>query len=153
MGLEPTTSTLATWCSSQLSYTRSNFGGAEGIRTPGLCNAIAELFQLSYSPTDYTRMPAARPSKLGGAEGIRTPDPRHAKPVLYQLSYRPKFLRPYNCWSGRPGSNRRPPTWKDGALPTELRPLILWWRERDLNPRPRRYERRVLPSELSRFTC
>ena len=28
----------------------SNFGGAEGSRTPDLCSAIAALSQLSYSP-------------------------------------------------------------------------------------------------------
>ncbi len=34
------------------------------------------------------------------------------------------FLWANSLWSGRQGSNLRPPTWKDGALPTELLPLI-----------------------------
>ena len=29
-------------------------------------------------------------------------------------------------WSGRRGSNPRPPAWKAGALPTELHPLRFW---------------------------
>ncbi len=31
-------------------FTRENLGGAEGIRTPDLCSAIAALSHLSYSP-------------------------------------------------------------------------------------------------------
>ena len=29
-------------------------------------------------------------------------------------------------WSGKRGSNSRPPPWQGGALPTELFPLIFW---------------------------
>ncbi len=59
--------------------------GAEGIRTPGLLNAIQSLSQLSYSPIlfDY------RQGSRHGAEGIRTPDLISAIDALSQLSYSP----------------------------------------------------------------
>ena len=34
---------------------RDEFGGAEGIRTPDLCSAIAALSHLSYSPGPFGR--------------------------------------------------------------------------------------------------
>ena len=37
-------------------------------------------------------------------------------------------------WSPRPDSNRRPPPYHGGALPTELHGQ-LWWREKDSNLR------------------
>ena len=37
-----------------------DFGGAEGIRTPDLINAIDALSQLSYSPTDNNHNPTNR---------------------------------------------------------------------------------------------
>ena len=61
-------------------------GGAEGIRTPDLLNAIETRSQLRHSPTKpiYTF-----PNRLGGAEGIRTPDLISAIDALSQLSYSP----------------------------------------------------------------
>ncbi len=39
-------------------------GGAEGDRTPDLCNAIAALSQLSYGPIDFGTNPAGCGSAL-----------------------------------------------------------------------------------------
>ena len=57
----------------------------------------------------------------------------------------------------RPGSNRRPPACKAGALPAELRPhknfrerqrplCVPWWALVDSNHRPRPYQGRALTS-------
>ena len=40
----------------------------------------------------------------------------------------------------RPGSNRRPPACKAGALPAELRPRRQWWAREDSNLRPHAYQ-------------
>jgi hypothetical protein len=81
------------------------------------------------------------------------------------------FPRPRCWWSrhwwSRPGSNRRPPACKAGALPAELRPqeqmsdardrkasdtryltsgIRSWWAREDLNFRPHAYQARALTS-------
>ena len=61
-------------------------GGAEGIRTPDLLNAIQALSQLSYSPKLNWSVIGKVP---GGAEGIRTPGLISAIDALSQLSYSP----------------------------------------------------------------
>ena len=54
---------------------------------------------------------------------------------------------PLKTWWSQPGSNRRPPACKAGALPAELWPLIAatsiwqdWWVWEDLNLRPHPYQ-------------
>src|SRR5262249_16382348 len=59
-------------------------------------------------------------------------------------------------WWSQTGSNRRPPAWKAGALPTELWPrqgsdirnqnsdIWSWWAWEDLNFRPHAYQARAL---------
>jgi hypothetical protein len=65
-------------------------GGAEGIRTPDLLNAIQTRSQLRHSPT-YSGLFALE-RFAGGAEGIRTPDLYSAIVALSQLSYSPPRL-------------------------------------------------------------
>ncbi len=52
--------------------------------------------------------------------------------------------------SGLSGSNRLPPTWKDGALPNELNPLMLSLLSGS-NQRPTHYKCVALPAELRRL--
>ena len=55
-------------------------GGAEGDRTPDLCNAIAALSQLSYGPV---------PAPLGGSVPLRkSPKTSFRQPNLRQVRFR-----------------------------------------------------------------
>ena len=63
-----------------------------------------------------------------GPDGFEPSTPRLSSACSNQLSYEPKIGKWRNAhprrklWWSRPGSNRRPPACKAGALPTELRP-------------------------------
>jgi hypothetical protein len=98
-------------------------GGAEGIRTPDLLNAIQALSQLSYSPSAKAPHHTGRPRSLVGplAEG----DQRD--------------------------SNPRPPDPQSGALPIELwspgnQLDAVVWAILDSNQGPLPYQRSALTS-------
>ena len=47
---------------------------------------------------------------------------RLCRPLHNHSATQPEAHRPDACWSGKPGSNRRPQPWQGYALPTELFP-------------------------------
>ena len=68
---------------------RQGVGGAKGIRTPDLLNAIQTLSQLSYSPTPERRsIRRARSRPLGGAGGRRHRDTASRRPHTRSASHR-----------------------------------------------------------------
>ena len=71
------------------------------------------VFETNASANSATARYMERP------EGVE-PSPLGSKPSILSVGPRTHF----NFWSERRGSNSRPPTWKDGALPTELRSHI-----------------------------
>ena len=67
---------------------------------------------------------------LRGAGRIRTAEWRFCRPLPYHLATAPEMQRGRGqrrrpLQSGKPDSNRRPPPWQGGALPTELFPREL----------------------------
>ena len=85
-----------------------------------------------------------------GAEGRGRTDTRVASQQFLRLSRLP--IPPLRLnWSGRRGSNSRPPPWQGGVLPLNyFRPLyysivFYWCRRRDLNPH------RLSPTTPSRW--
>ena len=60
--------------------------------------------------------------QINGPERIRTSRQLIRSQLLYPNELRAHFIK-----SGRRVSNPRPPTWKDGALPTELLPHFIYY--------------------------
>ncbi|MDN5332380.1 MAG: hypothetical protein PWP45_1605 [Tepidanaerobacteraceae bacterium] len=89
-----------------------NNGGAKGIRTPDLLNAIQALSQLSYSPTKRRNILI-----FGGHGRDRTCDLLNVSQALIPLSYAPA-----QYWWRRWDLNPRPLQCECSALPAELRP-------------------------------
>ena len=88
--------------------------------------------------------------RFTGAEGRGRTDTRVASQQFLRLSRLP--IPPLRLnWSGRRGSNSRPPPWQGGVLPLNyFRPLyystvFYWCRRRDLNPH------RLSPTTPSRW--